>query len=126
MYVGSYVHSISLTKLEFVTEGVIVVSNGKIIFVQNHSNDWAKVQKIHDVKKENVHVLKKGQFLIPGFVDTHIHASQYPNIGLGYDLPLLEWLEVYTFPLESKFECEEFAKKVYDAVVVSNAFTQPC
>lgn len=43
------------------------------------------------------------KFLVPGFFDTHIHASQFPNAGIGSELPLLEWLEKYTFQLENQF-----------------------
>lgn len=57
--------------------------------------------------------------MIPGLVDTHIHAPQYPNAGLGYDETLLDWLQKYTFPLESKYNDIQFAAKVYDAIVVS-------
>lgn len=64
--------------------------------------------------------LTKSQLLIPGLIDTHIHAPQYPNAGLGYDKQLLDWLQTYTFPLEKKFSDLEFAEKVYRAVVVSN------
>lgn len=59
------------------------------------------------------------QFLVPGFVDTHIHAPQYPNSGTGYDKQLLEWLDAYTFPTEAQFLNPSFAKKVYPKVVVS-------
>lgn len=44
------------------------------------------------------------KFLVPGFFDTHIHASQYPNIGVGSELPLLDWLKKYTFELENRFK----------------------
>lgn len=63
--------------------------------------------------------MNRNQFLLPGFIDCHIHASQVPNIGLGYDKPLLEWLDSYTFPLEAKYENETFAAGVYEKVVVS-------
>jgi guanine deaminase len=36
---------------------------------------------------------------------------------LGLDLPLLEWLEKYTFPLESKYKDSKFAEEVYRKVV---------
>ena len=62
--------------------------------------------------------LSPGQFFIPGLVDCHFHAVQVPNIGLGYDATLLEWLEKYTFPLEKKFSDNELAEKIFDAVVV--------
>lgn len=56
---------------------------------------------------------------MPGFVDTHIHAPQYVYTGTGYDVPLLQWLEKYTFPVESKFKCTKFAEYAYRKVVVS-------
>lgn len=59
------------------------------------------------------------EFLMPGLIDTHIHAPQYPNAGLGLDLPLLEWLDKYTFPMESRFEDVSFARTCYKKVVVS-------
>lgn len=58
---------------------------------------------------------------MPGLIDTHVHAPQYPNVGLGYDKTLLEWLETYTFPLESSYGDAQVATKVYEAVVVSSA-----
>ena len=35
------------------------------------------------------------------FADTHIHASQYPNVGIFGKSTLLDWLTTYTFPVES-------------------------
>lgn len=63
--------------------------------------------------------LSENQFLMPGFIDTHIHAPQVPNIGLGLDKPLMEWLNAYTFPTETEFKDKAFAKNVYEKVVVS-------
>lgn len=56
---------------------------------------------------------------MPGLVDTHIHAPQYRYAGTGLDMPLLQWLKTYTFPVESCFNDLEFAKSVYTQVVVS-------
>ncbi len=55
---------------------------------------------------------------MPGMVDSHIHAPQYAYTGTHLDLPLLEWLNKYTFPIESNFRDTNFAKKVYKKVVV--------
>ena len=57
--------------------------------------------------------------MVPGLIDTHIHAPQYPNIGIGYDKTLLDWLQQYTYPLETKFSDLNFAERVYNTVVVS-------
>ena len=62
--------------------------------------------------------LSNDQFLLPGFIDSHIHAPQVPNIGLGLDKPLMEWLNAYTFPIETQYKNEAFAKHVYEKVVV--------
>ena len=35
------------------------------------------------------------------------------------DLPLLKWLEKYTFPLEKTFEDTQFAHKVYESAVAA-------
>lgn len=56
---------------------------------------------------------------MPGLVDTHIHAAQYSYAGTGLDLPLLQWLNTYTFPAESRFKDLDFANSVYTQVVVS-------
>lgn len=56
---------------------------------------------------------------MPGMVDTHIHAPQYSYAGTGLDMTLLEWLNTYTFPVESRFKDLEFAHRVYTQVVVS-------
>ena len=58
------------------------------------------------------------QFLLPGLVDTHIHAPQYMNSGVGYDKMLLDWLDTYTFPTEASFRDIEVARDVYPKVVV--------
>jgi guanine deaminase len=56
--------------------------------------------------------------MIPGFIDCHTHAVQFPNLGVGYDKYLLDWLESYTFPLEKKYADVKFAEQAYDSVVV--------
>ena len=56
---------------------------------------------------------------MPGFVDTHIHASQYPNAGLATHLPTLEWLLKYTFPMEARYADTTFARSTYKKLVVS-------
>jgi len=63
--------------------------------------------------------LAPSQFLLPGLIDTHIHASQFPNAGLALDLTLLDWLERYTFPTEAGLACPEKARQVYSRCVQS-------
>ena len=43
----------------------------------------------------------------------HLHAPQYPMLGMGMDLPLLEWLNAYTFQTEERFADLDYARRVY-------------
>lgn len=54
------------------------------------------------------------RFFFPGFIDTHIHASQYPNAGIFGKSTLLDWLNTYTFPLEASLGRDlSKARRVY-------------
>lgn len=64
-------------------------------------------------------VLGEGQYLFPGFIDLHIHAPQWPQSGTALDVPLAEWLNTYTFPLEARYEDQRFARDVYGSLVES-------
>lgn len=58
-----------------------------------------------------------GKLIIPGFVDIHLHAPQYPNMGLGMDKELLPWLNTYTFPEESKYSDVDYAWEVFTNLI---------
>jgi len=58
-----------------------------------------------------------GQLVLPGFVDLHIHAPQYPQLGQALDAPLEVWLGKYTFPLEARFADLGFARERYEVLV---------
>ncbi len=51
--------------------------------------------------------------ILPSFVDMHLHAPQYPMLGMGMDLPLIDWLNTYTFKTEARFADEAFARRTY-------------
>ncbi len=55
----------------------------------------------------------ENKLIIPGFVDLHLHAPQLPLMGYKMDLELLDWLNSYVFPLESKYQELRFAKEKY-------------
>lgn len=93
--------------------------NGKIAFLENSSKLDELAQKFGFEIKDVINLKPRSQFLIPGFVDTHIHAPQYVFTGTGYDVPLLQWLGKYTFPVESSFKCTNYAEHAYRKVVVS-------
>ncbi|KAJ5594617.1 guanine deaminase [Penicillium hispanicum] len=71
----------------------------------HNSNDLpVKVKIVHASEERN-------EFFFPGFIDTHIHAPQYPNVGLFGSSTLLDWLETYTFPVEAGFGSQSDQKK---------------
>lgn len=61
--------------------------------------------------------LPPNSILVPGFIDTHIHAPQWTQRGVGLDLPLDQWLNDYTFPLESSFSDTAMATSVWQSMV---------
>lgn len=71
-----------------------------------------------DEKYKDIEVIDFGEKIIcPGLVDLHIHAPQYNFRGMGMDLELLDWLNIYTFPSEAKFKDEDYAKRSYQRFV---------
>lgn len=57
------------------------------------------------------------QMLLPGLVDLHVHAPQFPQAGTALDVPLEVWLQRHTFPLESRYADLDFATEVYGRLV---------
>jgi guanine deaminase len=121
---GSFIHPISENRAELIESGLLVVDqNGRITSVEKRveAKDITKTLSslgvVDQQAAERVKILKKGQFLIPGFVDTHNHAPQWGMRGLGRGLQILEWLDTITFPNESKFKDTAYASKVYDSCV---------
>ena len=58
-----------------------------------------------------------GRFFLPGLVDLHVHAPQWPQLGRALHLPLEDWLQRATFPLESRYADVDFARPVYRSLV---------
>ncbi|KAJ2012949.1 hypothetical protein GGI06_003981 [Coemansia sp. S85] len=61
--------------------------------------------------------LTADQFLMPGLIDTHTHAPQFAFLGIGHDLPLMDWLNKYTFKHESEFKDADLARRFYKDVI---------
>ena len=61
--------------------------------------------------------IPEGTYLLPGLVDSHVHAPQYPQLGQALDVPLEEWLYKYTFPLEARYSDIAFARATYSLLV---------
>ena len=69
------------------------------------------------------------RLILQGFCDMHLHAPQYPMLGMGMDLPLMDWLKAYTFKTEARFADSTFARETYRrlaAELVKNGTTRVC
>lgn len=117
VFIGTTAHSVEQKQITMIEKGIIVVTNGIITAVETITDERSALRKLNIDGTAVITRLEEGQFLIPGFIDAHIHAPQFPNAGIGYDSPLLDWLKKYTFPLEMKYKDTDFARKVYTAVV---------
>ena len=103
-----------------VTDAVVEVQAGAITAVHDRSTSEgaAAGRRALDSAAERVD-LTPGTLLLPGLVDLHVHAPQWPQLGTGLDLPLERWLFDYTFPLEARYAEVEFATAVWDDLVPS-------
>ncbi len=84
---GTLIHAISAQDTEVVTHGLLVVGkDGKIALLEKDVEE-GKVDSILAEQKlsaVSVKKLKRGEFLIPGFIDTHseLHASVQAQLSL--------------------------------------------
>ena len=113
--VGTAYHTPSPEALEVLADVVISVDAAGIIVavVPQHSPDATDLL----AAAATVRHLTPSQRLLPGLVDLHIHAPQWPQLGTGLDLPLERWLFEYTFPLEARYADEGFAREVWAHMV---------
>uniref|UniRef100_A0A7N6A752 Guanine deaminase n=1 Tax=Anabas testudineus TaxID=64144 RepID=A0A7N6A752_ANATE len=129
VYRGTFMHSTQQAPLQILEDALLGVDkDGKIAFI-GKGGELNKLSQDFGFSPSEVTQLTKDEFFMPGMVDTHIHAPQYSYAGTALDLPLLQWLDTYTFPVESRFRDLEFAKKVYTQVVkrtLRNGTTTAC
>lgn len=116
---GTLIHSTSLSELTILEQTLIIINHGRIIAIHpTISRTYAEQHlRKYEIPESRVFTLPRGQFLIPGFVDTHNHAPQWMQRGLGQGMHILDWLSEVTFPNEAKFEDPDYAKTVYPRLV---------
>ena len=90
--------------LEVFGDGGLLVEDGRILALGHYPDIRATHQDatVRDLR---------GGFLLPGFVDTHVHYPQVRILGgLGYSL--LDWLQHHTLPEEARMEEASYAQEV--------------
>jgi len=99
-------------------DGAVLVDGGKIVAMGEFGGMNASGAEIVD---------HRPNLIIPGFIDTHNHFPQMQVIG-SYGAQLLDWLNNYTFPAETKFgnsnHAERMAVKYFDEML-RNGTTTP-
>jgi cytosine/adenosine deaminase-related metal-dependent hydrolase len=73
-----------------VIEGDVVVRGGRI----------ESIGKSSDAKADHI-IDGRGSYLLPGFIQTHIHLCQTLFRGYADDLALLDWLRTRIWPMEA-------------------------
>ncbi|KAI1828514.1 guanine deaminase [Xylaria intraflava] len=120
IFFGTFVHSKSLGELEYLHSTTVCVdASGTIVAVETNNSQHKAIEilcarlgwSLDDV---TITVARdEHQFFFPGLIDTHVHASQYPNIGIFGKSTLLDWLDKYTFPMEASLSALPKARRVY-------------
>ena len=94
-------------------DGALAIENGKIV----ECGDYSSVAKAHPGAA--VRDLRGG-YILPGFIDTHIHFPQIRILGgLGYGL--LDWLEQLTLPEEARLADAAYASCIAQEFVAALA-----
>jgi len=115
-YLGTAFYAPAHDRLEVLTDSLIVVDDtGTITAI--HPAGPPEIERFRAAGQ--LTELKPGQYLLPGLVDLHVHAPQWPQLGKALDVPLEVWLQKYTFPLEARYADLEFAEPIYESLVES-------
>lgn len=92
---------------EYFEDGVLLVKDGHVVCVGEAEAVLAELS-VNQPVTEYPNCL-----ITPGFIDTHIHYPQIEMIA-AYGAQLLEWLDTYTFPVETKFSDPDYARGIAD------------
>lgn len=84
-----------------------VYENGQILIENNFISAIGKQIDI-DLFLNDIEVIDaKGMYLLPGFINTHVHTSQQLGRGIADDVDLVVWLRDRVWPYESSLEYED-------------------
>ena len=101
---GNLCFSKDRMRIETMENGYMHIRDGKIVALYE-----TVPTNLSSLELKDYH----GKIVLPGMVDLHLHAPQYAYRGTKMDLPLLDWLNINTFPEEAKYENVSYAKAAY-------------
>lgn len=120
VFLGTAFTSKTSKEVKILKDALFCINEDGIIekIVSPNEMDYADILNAYK-DKEQFRQLQPGQYVLPGFIDLHVHAPQWAQAGTALDIPLHDWLNTYTFPTESKFSDLDFAQEVYDDLVAT-------
>ena len=80
-----------------IPDGFVTIEANTVSSVGADGEGLAKARKTIDAE---------GGFILPGLINGHTHAAMTLFRGLADDLPLMEWLNNYVFPVEGKMDAD--------------------
>ncbi len=86
-------------------DGGLLIDKGKIVA----AGSYADVLKKAGAGVETID--HRPHLILPGFLDAHVHVPQMQIIA-SYGAELLDWLNKYTFPEESKFQNAQHGRRI--------------
>jgi guanine deaminase len=117
-FLGTALHTPARGQLEILRDALMVVGgDGTIKAIHRRESAETARETQRFAAMGRLVRFAPDQYLLPGLVDLHVHAPQWPQLGKALDLPLEEWLQTYTFPLESRYADAAFAQSVYESLV---------
>jgi len=114
---GAALHTPALGQIEAWADALIEVDPSGAIAAL-HPDAPATASARYEAAGRLTHLAPR-QLLLPGLVDLHVHAPQFPNLGTALDLPLEQWLLDHTFPLEARYADTVFAAGIYEQLVAT-------
>jgi guanine deaminase len=116
--IGTALHAPRRGGVEALRDVVIVIdADGTIEGIHAHASPAGRAAAARHAASGTLTVLKTGCVLLPGMIDLHVHAPQWPQLGLALDEPLEVWLQKFTFPLEARYADTAYAASVYESLV---------
>ncbi len=117
---GTFLHAPQRGRLECLKDALIVVAaDGAISAVHDGESAAASAEAERLAQGGNLVTLGPQHYVLPGMVDLHVHAPQWPQLGEALDLPLEQWLQKFTFPLEARYADTAFAARIYESLVAN-------
>jgi guanine deaminase len=115
---GTLIHTPVLGEAEVIEDALVSVDDaGRILTVRAPKDETYAADVVAARSNGQLVELSDHQYLLPGLVDLHIHAPQWPQVGKALHLPLYDWLQQCTFPLEARYADLEFARQNYASLV---------